>query len=171
MKIALISDIHDHIEYLKWALEEILQSDARQILCLGDIVSPFTARYLAQYTLPVFGIFGNNEGDRTRILRVSLKKGSSLVMANTDFSEWEFQGKTYFLSHYPQIAELATCSGKYEAVFHGHTHEKRNEILSGIPIVNPGEIAAVRTGVVSFALFDTDSKTTQFREKKKSDSF
>ncbi|QQS61443.1 MAG: YfcE family phosphodiesterase [Candidatus Moraniibacteriota bacterium] len=169
MIIAIISDIHDHFDYLSWAMNEISQKDVEYILCLGDIVSPFAIKKLSQSPLPVFSIFGNNEGDRARIIRESLREGSSVTMADGEYSEWEKEGKKYFLSHYPDIAEYAACSGKYEAVFHGHTHKKRNEKISHVPIINPGEICGSVTGIVSFALFDTSMKSVEFVEKLKND--
>lgn len=165
MKIALLSDIHDHTDHLRWALEKIAVLEADHIVCLGDIVSSFTARILSESSIPVFAIFGNNEGDRGAIVRTSLAEGSNLTMATREFAVWEYQGKNYFLSHYPELAENAVSKGVYDAVFHGHTHKKRYEVIEGVPLINPGEIAGVATGIVSFALFDTDTKEVEFFEK------
>ncbi|NCU41892.1 MAG: YfcE family phosphodiesterase [Candidatus Moranbacteria bacterium] len=167
MKIAFLSDIHDHTDNLRWALEEIVTMNADQIVCLGDIVSSFTARILSESSIPVFAIFGNNEGDRGAIVRTSLAEGSNLTMATREFACWEYRGKQYFLSHYPELAENTLSKGIYEAVFHGHTHKKRYEVIEGIPLINPGEIAGIATGIVSFALFDTETKEVQFFEKEK----
>lgn len=165
MKVALISDIHDAQDNLQWALGEIYARSITQILFLGDMASPFVAKQLAKNPVPMFGIFGNNEGDRGRIIRDSLAEGSNLIMADREFSEFEIDGKKYFLSHYPELAENALLSGKYDAVFHGHTHQKRNEVIQGTPIVCPGEIYGYASKCVSFAIFDTQTEEVEFVEK------
>ncbi|NCU42649.1 MAG: YfcE family phosphodiesterase [Candidatus Moranbacteria bacterium] len=165
MKIAFLSDIHDHTDNLRWALKKIIIMKADQIVCLGDIVSSFTARILSQSEIPVFAIFGNNEGDRGAIVRTSLAKGSNLTMATREFAHWEYRGKQYFLSHYPELAENALSKGVYDAVFYGHTHKKRYEVREEVPFINPGEVAGIATSIVSFVLFDTETKKGEFFEK------
>jgi len=162
MNIALISDIHDHMDHLVWALEHIRRSDAQHVFCMGDIVSPYAVERLSALPLPVFSVFGNNDGDQAQIMRIALKDGSNISFAQHDFGEIELESKKYFLTHYPELAEHAALSGRYSAVFHGHTHEMRNEVIKNTPIINPGKLATYPNDSISIAYYNTETKETIF---------
>lgn len=166
MYIGILSDIHDHRDNLLWALGSLRDRGVELIFCLGDVVSPFIASELAQCSVPTFLVFGNNDGDRAMIVKLSQAEGSCLSLAYREFSEYEIDKKKYFLSHYPELAEAAALSGKYAAAFHGHTHRMRGELLGGIPIVCPGEICALATGRVSYAIFNTKDASFEHVEKR-----
>lgn len=166
MKIALVSDIHDAKENLEWAIHSIeSRGDIEAMLVLGDIVSSFTALRIHECMLRIIGIFGNNEGDRVRMVRLLADTKGNFELRNREFDEVTLDGRLYYMTHYPELAENAAMSGKYKAVFHGHTHRMRNEILDGTPIINPGEISGVVTGKVSYAMFETDTNKVEFVEK------
>jgi predicted phosphodiesterase len=67
MKIAIFSDIHDHVWNLKNALAQV--QEAELLLCLGDLCSPFIVDMLARGfpDRPIHINFGNNDGDHFRI--------------------------------------------------------------------------------------------------------
>lgn len=162
MQIALLSDIHDNILDLAWALDHITNSDAQQVFCMGDIVSPYATEKIAQLSIPVFSVFGNNDGDKAQIMRIALNTDNLLTFAQRDFGEIEIESKKYFLTHYPELAEHAALSGRYSAVFHGHTHEMRNEMIKDTPIINPGKLATYPNDTISIAYFDTDTQQAFF---------
>ncbi|HIL72538.1 MAG TPA: metallophosphoesterase, partial [Verrucomicrobia bacterium] len=63
MKIAVLSDIHDHI----WNLEKVanaIRGKVDRIIYLGDFCAPFTAGLLAQIGVPVTSTLGNNDEDQ-----------------------------------------------------------------------------------------------------------
>lgn len=167
MKIALISDIHDNIDQLMWALEHIEGSEAQHVFCMGDIASPYAVERLATLSLPILSVFGNNDGDKAQIMRVALDPDNTLTFAQRDFGEIELESKKYFLTHYPELAEHAALSGKYSAVFHGHTHEMRNEKIKDTPIINPGKLASYPGETISIAYYDTETKEVDFIIKDK----
>ena len=162
MRIGILSDIHDHKSNLLWALDRMKQLQIEHILCLGDVVSPFIAKELAHCSIPTFLVFGNNDGDRAMITKLSHQEDGQLSLAYREFAEFDLERKTYFLSHYPELAESAALSGKYVAAFHGHTHKMRKEILGNTPILCPGEICGLVSGKVSFAIFDTTNGESEF---------
>lgn len=47
-------------------------------------------------------------------------------------------------------------SGEYDAVFYGHNHLKNKEKIGNCLVVNPGEIGAYKTGIATFAVYDTE---------------
>ena len=65
MRIAILSDSHDHLEALERVLELVRSSGAEMGIHLGEIVSPFAARLLPSCGMAVAAVYGNNDGART----------------------------------------------------------------------------------------------------------
>ncbi len=163
MLVGIISDTHDNNDNTKRVLDEIVKRGARYVLHLGDICAP-TLYYdvLSKYTdkLKFIMVFGNNDGEKVMWTRISMEC-EAIDMAQGDFRELELEGRKIFMTHYPEIAELAALSRKYDAVFHGHTHLARKEVIGDTLLVNPGETVASRTGKISFAVWDTEKNDAE----------
>jgi uncharacterized protein len=57
--------------------------------------------------------------------------------------------------HFPDTAKKLSQSGKYDAVFYGHTHKPWDEMVGGsCHMINPGELAG-QFFKPTFALYDT----------------
>ena len=65
MKIALISDTHDHMENIKEFVKIFNDNGVDYLFHCGDFVSPFVARVMNDLNENVkfFGVRGNNDGD------------------------------------------------------------------------------------------------------------
>ncbi|MEK6959962.1 MAG: metallophosphoesterase family protein, partial [Nanoarchaeota archaeon] len=72
-----------------------------------------------------------------------------------------------FITHYPLLAKPMAKSGEYDAVFYGHDHVKNMDKIKDCIIVNPGEISAHKTGIATFAMYDTKTNTAEIIELKK----
>jgi predicted phosphodiesterase len=72
MKAAVIADIHENYNNLTLFLLQLREYKVDKIFFLGDFVNPGIALTLAEYEIPTFGIWGNNDGDRTSVMRVTL---------------------------------------------------------------------------------------------------
>ena len=162
MKIAIISDIHDQIENLNWALKQIENKDISHIFTLGDYTSSYIVERLQFGNCPVHAVWGNCDGDKQSMLRASHNENPNIIFANNVFDTVEIESKKYFLTHFPDLAENAAKSLDYDAVFHGHTHYKRNEKIGTVPIINPGKLAMYPDNKISFAIFDTKTSKTEF---------
>jgi hypothetical protein len=69
MRVAIVSDIHDHV----WRLAGVLAhaSDCEAMVCCGDLCSPFVIAQLAEgFEGALHVVFGNNDGDRFTISSV-----------------------------------------------------------------------------------------------------
>ncbi len=81
----------------------------------------------------------------TKIRSVSKKQGGNIF-------NWTF------------LAELLAKSGEYNAVFHGHTHDSKNETLANSLLLNPGAVCGVqkgKPGIASYAIYDTATNTAE----------
>jgi len=70
-------------------------------------------------------------------------------------------GKKIAWTHFPQFAKPLAVTGKYDAVFYGHTHKKHEEKIGKTLLVNPGNIMG-NPGPASFAVYDTSSDSVDF---------
>ena len=161
MKIAVISDTHDHMKNILEAVSIINERKIDAVIHCGDYVAPFVKKWFDKLNDSIkknfFGVFGNNDGERL-FLKQNLgqicqfaQKGNELIL--------ELGGKRIFVSHMPkhQTIEALSHSGKFDIILSGHTHVMRNEKSeNGVLVVNPGELCGYLTGKATFAIIDTD---------------
>ncbi|MDA3834639.1 MAG: YfcE family phosphodiesterase [Spirochaetales bacterium] len=161
MKIAVISDIHENYQNLLEFLKIAEKKQFPQILFLGDFMNAGIARVLARSGIPVYAIWGNNDGDRLAVLKESLHPKSSLSMAKFTHGVYSVAGRKLFLSHHPELVSTAAASGMYDAVLFGHTHKTYLANRDSVLILNPGEISAHKYGRASYAVYDTETNSAQ----------
>lgn len=154
MRLGIISDIHDHIDNLRPALQRL--QDVEALLCCGDLCAPFMVEELAEgFGGPVHVVFGNNDGDRFRIARAA--RAFDDVHLWGEFAELppeRMDGTSVALHHFPEVGRALTASGVYDLVCWGHSHEWEVVREGGAVGLNPGEIMG-RLGPPTFAVYDT----------------
>lgn len=155
MKVAVVSDIHDNEHNLLRSLERMKEQQVENILCLGDIINPGVAKILADCGIPVFSIWGNNDGDKVLITKLSLSKESFLEVSDKTYASIEIDGRSIFMTHYPDLVRQAALSGIYDVVFYGHDHTRYDGLIGECLVINPGEISAQKTRTATYALYDT----------------
>jgi putative phosphoesterase len=162
MKIAVVSDIHDHIDNLKTALDKIKKSGCESIVFCGDYCSPFTVSVLMSSGLHIYSVFGNNDGDIPRIYQI-IKPGQVEIWGpSQEHGEISPEGNDIAFCHYPRLGKLLALSGQYKAVFHGHTHQAYLEHSGNSLIANPGSVCGIvdgRYGPASFGVYNTYSNS------------
>ncbi len=166
MKVAIISDIHDNAHNLVMALEQIISYDVEKIIFLGDFVGAAIAKLLCSSPIPVFAIWGNNDGDKSLITKFSLKEGSNLEVGFDTFDILEIDNRKIFLSHYPILAKPMAKSKEFDACFYGHNHSKYKEKIDACLLLNPGEIGGYKTGGATFAIYNTKTNDAEIIEVK-----
>ncbi len=160
MRIAVLSDIHDHLEHLQKVLTQIEQAEA--VLCCGDFCAPFTLKALAEgFRAPVHAVFGNNDGDVFLMLMIAQQVGN--VRFYKPVANLELGGKRIAVAHYPEVGEALALSGKFDAVFSGHNHIAHVKTLGATLWGNPGEVMG-RFGKATFGLYDTTGNTFEIHE-------
>lgn len=165
MKIAIIADVHDNAHNLVLTLEKINgYKDIEKILFLGDFVGAAIAGILKSSLIPVFAIWGNNDGDKSLITKFSLEENSNMEVGYETYDIVEIDGRKIFLSHYPTLAKPMCKSGDFDAVFYGHNHLKNKEKIGECLLINPGEVGAYKTGQATFAIYDTKTNDADIIE-------
>ena len=155
MKIGILSDSHDHVDNLRRVLDRLREEEVEAAIHCGDYCAPFVLNELDQLGVPVHGVFGNVDGDRhlmTRLTYTELER----VHLHGEVAELELGGRRIGVNHYPVLAEGLAATGRFDLVAHGHTHEARSTTVGACRLVNPGEVMGLK-GPVGFAVADLGS--------------
>lgn len=165
MKIAILSDSHDYVEEFKKALSQVQDTDA-MIFC-GDLVAPSMLKLLCQkYRKPIHLTFGNCDGDEYLMVELTKAEENQHAKFYKPFGELELGGKKIVFVHYPPLALGLASSEKYDAVFYGHDHEKHEEKVGKTLLVNPGTVGKMLKEEATYAIYDPDSNSIEFKEVK-----
>ncbi len=164
MKVGIISDIHENFHNLVRALEFMEKQGVEQILCLGDLMNAGVAKILAAHSVPTYLIWGNNDGEKVDIVKAAYRENSKLTVSLNTYDFLEIDSRKIFITHYNDLAMPMAESGRYDAVFYGHDHKKSFEYVGRSYVVNPGEIAAQKSGVASLAIYDTKTHHVDLHE-------
>jgi putative phosphoesterase len=150
MKVGVVSDSHDNVPKVSKAIDLLKSQGIQMLIHLGDYVSPFSLRPILEAGLEFIGVFGNNDGDKLALQRVS--KGQILDSPRIEL----IYGKRVFLSHQLPYFEALGKSGEFDLILFGHTHEPYLKRGSGCLILNPGELGGWLYGRTSMAIVDLD---------------
>ncbi|MFX1390766.1 MAG: metallophosphoesterase [Promethearchaeota archaeon] len=169
MKLAVLSDSHDHKDNILKAVSIINERDIEAVIHCGDYVSPFVKNWFNKLKDSIksrfFGVFGNNDGDK---LFLTQNLGQICEFAQNGHElHLELGGKRIFASHMPkkQTLEALAKSGNFDIILSGHTHSiSNNKLDSGILVVNPGELCGYLTGKATFAIIDTEKMESKIVE-------
>ena len=166
MKVAVLSDVHDHVWNLRAALGSL--DDADVLLYCGDFCSPFVVPLLAEgFTgRPIHAVFGNNDGDLFRIAKNAA--GHEHVHLWGEVYRDELGGLRVAMNHFPELALELARSGSFDLVCFGHDHRFRVEQEAALAL-NPGTLLgwdpSTRADVpATFAVLDTDTREPSFFE-------
>ncbi len=168
MKIGVISDTHDQQELILQSVQMLNEADVGLVIHCGDWVSPFILHAFKGLRMPMKGVFGNNDGDKFRHLKFSQELGLDIVYEDR-FLELSIDNRKIAVFHgdYQEIVDaLVTCS-RYDAVFHGHIHQKVNKTVGKTLSLNPGSLMRKTRDEVfgaSFAVYDTTTNQAKHYE-------
>lgn len=154
IKIGIISDSHDNVENIKKAVKIFKDRKTDIVFHLGDFVNPATI--LLYRGLKLKAVFGNNDGDKLRLIR-SFNEIKSEILG--EFGEAELGGLKFALYHgvSPEIKEALIKCGKYDVVFSGHTHIMENKKIGDTLSINPGTAHGFGSRA-TIAIFNTVDK-------------
>ena len=163
MKVAVLSDIHDHIWNLDSVLKELNKIKPKAIIFCGDFCAPFIPPKLADLGIKVYACLGNNDEDHIGMVK---NGGDNFVWTHLsqEYGEVILDNRKVAFNHYPKLAELQAKSGEYDAVFHGHTHVSRNKKYGKTILVNPGAVCGIQNGKpgkASYAVYNTKTNSAQ----------
>ncbi len=158
-KLIILSDTHDNGAAIRRALRIIEAEEPEAVIHCGDIVSPRTLDGFKG--LPIRFVFGNCDLHRKALNARASELGFDAIKDELEFS---VSGLRFFAYHGTEwtLLEERIDSGDYDFVFHGHSHEKRDEYRGRTRIINPG--ALYRAPVYSLAVLEPAGGKATFIE-------
>ena len=159
MLIGILSDIHDLLQNLEKALTVFQERKITTLIFCGDFCSPIPARVLGKYAGDVHCVFGNGDGDRFHIAEFAHGDFPSLKL-HGEYADLQLGGVKIAVTHYPFYARALAETGRYQAVFSGHTHVQSEERIGDCLWLNPGEIMGWQ-GKATCAVYDTATNTSE----------
>ena len=167
MKLAVISDTHDHKDNILKAVSVINERKVDALIHCGDYVAPFVKRWFDGLNDNIkenfFGVFGNNDGERVFLVK---NLGQICDIVGMEINK-DFDGKKVYAAHMPtqKTIDAIAKSGQYDIVLTGHTHNLVNKKYdNGVLVVNPGEACGYLSGKATFAIIDTDKMIAEIIE-------
>ena len=154
MRIAVLSDSHDHIVNLRRAVLRANREGAVLLIHCGDLISPFMLPHLEQFDGQVHLIYGNNAGDQHLISARCCAPGSRIVHHGA-FASFTVGEMRIAIEHYPKRTRQLALSGDFDLVCCGHNHVFHAERLGTCQLLNPGELLG-KDAAPAFALFESE---------------
>lgn len=163
MLIGILSDTHDQVHYLPLVVDFYQERGIEMLFHCGDWISPFTLQYFRPLNVPIFAVYGNNDGDKFTHQRIAKRVGLDLTMEDQLLMH-SVSGKNLAIYHGTSagiVTALIKC-GDYDAVFYGHNHQAKIERHGATLAMNPGTLLDKTTDEVQGASFGIyDSKANQ----------
>jgi hypothetical protein len=153
VKIGILSDSHDNIPKIEKAVRFFNRNKVGFVLHAGDFVAPFTIPKLNNLNCDWLGVFGNNDGEKDGLARISegkIKEGPLRL---------SLDNKKIVLVH--DINKLDLKIEEAELIIFGHTHKSQTSKQDGKFLINPGECGGWLTGKSTIAIVDLVSLSNQ----------
>ena len=145
MKIGIVSDTHDNLPRIAAAVELLSAAGAEALIHAGDFIAPFSVKALLEFPGEVYGVFGNNDGEKAGIKRIwkHVFYGPYLL---------ELGGLRILVAHEEEALSRAPYDDVDVRIF-GHNHKA--EIRDGRPLdINPGTAAGILVARATCAILD-----------------
>jgi putative phosphoesterase len=158
-RVGIISDTHEDIRMINKAVEILRERAPALVIHCGDIISPPVLERFKD--LPMRFVFGNNDGERSGLRKKCQELNFEPIEETLTFT---FDNKKFYVNHGTRsetIAEAIKTQG-YDYVLHGHTHERRNQVIGGTRVINPGALFSAES--YSIAFLEPDSGEVEFVE-------
>ncbi len=159
MKIAVISDTHDNIANVDNVLAFLKREKITTLIHCGDTSTFETIEYIRNnFDGDIYATLGNDEKNPDE--RVAQTGNFKEFTQFFSIGDLRIGDSCVAFIHYPDAAKNLARSGKYDAVFYGHTHKPWMEKIGNCMLLNPGNVAGVYYPA-SFAIIDTDTLHAQ----------
>ena len=151
MLIGVFGDTHNNLRSIARIVEIFERRRVDRVVHTGDITQPKVLDALAALTMPLHGVYGNNDrGERPELERSARRHGMQLVDGPLEVT-WARQ--PILIAHDPLDLE-PHLAPHHVLGLHGHTNLYRHEEINGTLVFNPGECAGMLQGQNRVGLVD-----------------
>lgn len=147
MKVCIVSDSHDRRDAVHTAVLAAKARGAAAVIHCGDLISAHTLKSAIGLGLPLHVIHGNNVGDPFGLHRLEAETRGQVRYHGHD-ARLELAGRKIFVVHYPEYGHAMACTGNWDLVCCGHSHEATISKVAHVRgghtwLVNPGTVAGI----------------------------
>jgi len=151
MRIGVVGDTHNNMRSIEKIIEIFERCGVDRVVHTGDVTQPKVLDALSCLSMPVFGVYGNNDqGERPGLDESAARHG--MEWANGPL-EVDWAGRSILIVHDPLDLERR-LGPQHDLALHGHTHLYRREEVEGTLVFNPGECAGTLVGQNRVGLVD-----------------
>ena len=123
------------------------EAGAELVIHCGDLIGAMTLRPLLKLGLPVHVVHGKNLGDSMAMSNLCRSSGGLINYHGPDI-DIQLAGRRLFATHYPHYGRGLACTGDYDVVCCGHSHEasvvQHPTVTGGMTwLVNPGSVGGL----------------------------
>ncbi len=154
MRIGVVSDTHNNLKNVTRIVEIFNSAQLDRVIHTGDITQAKTIHAFAGLSMPMYGVFGNNDQERPQL-------EAAIAQNHFQFCDPPFvdvwADRRIIVVHDP--TEFAGHLGDHHHLaLHGHTHryrlERENSAAGVQTIFNPGECAGHMEGYNAVGVVD-----------------
>jgi putative phosphoesterase len=160
MKIGVMSDTHDNLANIIQVLNVFRDREIETVIHCGDLTSLEMVAHFQDFR--VIYTLGNMDF-ATGAIQARFKKQNEESFVGTVFTG-VLGGVPIAVTHSHinnQVMDLI-MQRRFKWIFHGHTHEKRDEVIRDTRIVNPGALGGLGRGPRSFCVVDLGQEDVEF---------
>lgn len=160
MRLAVLSDTHNHTANLKSVVERLRQENIDTVLHCGDLTDLNTALLLAEFRLIV--TFGNGDWNANQI------RQNMMYYRSDNFGGIVYRGELDGVQiaathgHLEGVIENLVDCREYAYVFYGHSHRRKDQMIHSTRLVNPGALGGLHAEKRSFVILDLQSGDLDF---------
>lgn len=167
MKVCIVSDSHDRGPMLAQAIATARAEGATAVIHCGDLIGTNTLKASLQLGLPIHAVHGNNLGDIVSLARMACHSDGLFSYHGRD-ADLRLGGRRIFMTHYPHYGHGMACTGDFDLVCCGHSHEpliRQQPNIQGTTtwLVNPGTVAGLGAPAATWIFGDLDSLQFEIR--------
>jgi putative phosphoesterase len=154
MLLGIFADSHDHLDYIRRAVEVFNEAGCELVLFAGDLVSTFCTPPLRRLNCKVIACYGDNEGNKP-----GLQAGFGMIgtLAEPPVFWTSPDGVRFVLVHMER--QLRGVEKDFDVCIYAHTHKPRMlKDDRGRLFLNPGETSGWTFGRPTVMLFDTATR-------------
>lgn len=160
--IGVISDTHDNVWNIQKAVRYFNRQKLDVMIHCGDIVAPATVKFFYGIKArKIIFVKGNCDGDIGHIKEFVEKLHGKFSEHGTELRIGEKLIGIYHGDNEEKLEGMIN-SKRYDYVMHGHTHEKRDEMIGNTRVINPGAHYFHSEGTV--AVLDTEKDKLKFKK-------
>ena len=160
MKIGIISDTHNNTANLRIAVKRFKKEGIKTVIHCGDLTNPDELEWLEGFQ--VIFTYGNGDYAPEEIRHKLVAANPASTAAYKYEGEFDslFIGVTH--GHLDNFLDEMVHSSKFDFVFRGHSHSRKEETVGRTHVINPGALGGLFREERSFCILDVDTRQVEY---------